>query len=107
MSRGPRTSHRLDANHKAICGVWERRGLLVLSLASLGGGAADLALCNPWTREIRLVEIKTAKGKLRESQLAFQQKGWPVNVVRDEASAELLASVMLDSLVKQEERRHG
>jgi hypothetical protein len=57
------------------------KGYKVLSLAAHGNGVPDV-LAHREDVGFRLLEIKTAKGKLRRQQEAFQAKGWPVDVVR-------------------------
>jgi hypothetical protein len=88
-------THRKDSNHDAVCNVFQRRGLLVLSLVNLGGGAPDVLVLNPYTKQCRLIEIKTPKGALREKQNKFRGDGWPVDVVRDEQTANRIASELI------------
>jgi hypothetical protein len=66
---------RTDDNQAAIVAALRQLGCEVADLSGVGDGLPEL------------FEVKTAKGKLRPQQQAFQAKGWPVQVVRsvDEA----------------------
>jgi len=81
-----RRASRVDANQRAIVLALRRVGASVESLAAVGGGVPDLLVA--FRGVVYLMEIKTAKGKVRASQLAWQAD-WqaPVYVVRsaDEA----------------------
>jgi hypothetical protein len=68
--------HQLDANHQAI-----RHGLLQRGVSVVSGGPLDLIW--GWRGVTGLIEVKTAKGKLRPSQVAFLER-WKgkVDVVR-------------------------
>jgi hypothetical protein len=71
-----------DANSAAIQAALEATGASVVSLAAIGGGVPDLLVSRiqPGGAAVYwLVEVKQAKGKLRESQIAFQQR-WPAAV---------------------------
>jgi len=72
---------RLDSNHVEIAEAFKARGYRVLSLARHGEGVPDL-LVHRHDVGLRLVEVKTPKGKIRRQQEAFQAKGWPVDIVR-------------------------
>lgn len=74
-----RISQHKDGNHDLIVAEYRKHGCPVLSLVKCGGGAPDLlVLIGGFPR---LVEIKTAKGKLKDKQAEFA-KWWPVMVVR-------------------------
>ena len=70
---------RTDANQAAIVSALEAAGWAVFSTASVGRGFPDL-VCHR-RGAIRLVEVKTATGKLRPAQEKFQDM-FPVSVVR-------------------------
>lgn len=61
---GKYTVHQLDANHREIRDGLKARGASVYS-----GGPLDLIV--GFRRRTYLLEVKTAKGKLRPSQEAF------------------------------------
>lgn len=75
-----------DANHKAIQDALEAVGVKVFDLSGVGGGCPDVASWDGST--IRLLEIKTAKGALKQTQQRSHLE-WPVHIVRtvDEALA--------------------
>ena len=74
-----RHRRRVDSNHKPIVDAFRQFGWEVLSLAPLGSGVPDLLVSRPG--EMRLVEVKTPKGKLKPMQETFMAS-WPVSVVR-------------------------
>lgn len=59
-----------DANHAGIATGLRKLGYLVMDLAGAGNGAPDLMVFARTGRPV-FIEVKTAKGKLRESQKAF------------------------------------
>jgi Holliday junction resolvase len=61
---------KIDANHKELAQAFQACGCSVLSLASLGRGAPDLA-CGFGGVTV-LVEVKTKTGKLNELQTQFR-----------------------------------
>lgn len=74
---------RLDSNHKAIVEAFRKCGYLVMSTSSLGQGFGDLVVARPFKPDsVQIIEIKTPRGKLRETQQQFTQAGWPVVIVR-------------------------
>lgn len=78
-----------DANHVEIASAMASAGRLVADLSSAGKGVLDLLVMRS-DGQLRLMEIKTADGKLEDAQVKFIEK-WPhVCVVvrtRDEALA--------------------
>jgi len=78
---------RIDSNHTPIVAALRATGALVQSLATIGGGCADLLVLH--RGKLSLLEIKTLKGKVRADQAKRMAEGWPVQVVRsvDEAIA--------------------
>lgn len=73
---------KVDQTHGPIVEAFRKGGWSVLSLAPLGGGAPDLLVYDAWFRgPIYLIEVKAAKGKLREAQIEFSGK-FPVYVLR-------------------------
>lgn len=98
---------KVDSNQADYVALWRRGGLLVLSLARLGGGAPDVLLCNPWTRSYALVEIKVGNAKLREKQSSFQGDGWPVRVCRTAEDAEAILCSLDGGLTLQRKRSHS
>jgi hypothetical protein len=88
---------KLDSNHKAVVDALEARGAEVQSLASLGGGVADL-LVYPgggeeyaWQNELMLLEIKDGSKSASRRVLTKEQKAWhkrfPVTVVNSPEEA--------------------
>jgi hypothetical protein len=59
-----------DANHAAIASGLRKLGYLVIDLAGAGSGAPDLLVFSRTGRQV-FIELKTQKGRLRESQKAF------------------------------------
>ena len=86
-----RRAARLDANHGEIKKIFERMGCDVLDTSKVGGGVPDLLIRVRAVNRWLWVEIKTAKGKLKPSQVEFAQR-WPVIVARtvDDAVAAVL-----------------
>jgi hypothetical protein len=82
---------RTDDNQAAIISALRQLGCEVADLSGVGEGLPDLLVMDR-SKRLRLFEVKTATGKLRPQQQAFQAKGWPVQVVRsvDEAVAVVL-----------------
>ena len=84
---------RVDANHGEIVQALRQVGASVQSLAKVGDGCPDLVV--HFRKHTYLLELKTAKGKLRPQQVAWQEK-WdgPVHVARsvDEALKAIGAS---------------
>jgi hypothetical protein len=76
---------RTDDNQAAIVAALRQLGCEVADLSGVGDGLPDLLVLRGG--KLHLFEVKTATGKLRPQQQAFQAKGWPVQVVRsvDEA----------------------
>lgn len=81
-----RRAAKIDANQPAIVDAFERCGYLVLSLAPMGRGCPDLLVCERARvtahGPLSLIEVKAGRGTLRPEQIAFQEAGWPVSVVR-------------------------
>jgi VRR-NUC domain-containing protein len=82
--RLPARHGRKDKNHGEIVEALKRVGCGVIDLSQLGGGVPDLlvSLRNGRRRELILVEVKTATGKLNARQRAFEAAGWEVYTVR-------------------------
>ena len=82
--RIPARHGRKDANHSEIVEALERVGCGVVDMSPLGKGVPDLLVSvkNRYGRHLVLMEIKTAAGKVRKSQLAFEAEGWEVFLVR-------------------------
>ena len=81
-----------DANHKQVVHALERFGCRVVDLSRVGGGCADILVYRPSTGLLRLIEIKTAKGKLSEAQEAFRGR-YPVWIARSELAALLAMGI--------------
>lgn len=79
---------KVDNNHVEIADVFRKAGWSVVSLASVGNGCPDLLVSHPAVDDLKLIEVKAAKGKLTADQLKFHQ-AFPVAIVRsvDEALA--------------------
>ena len=75
---------RVDAPHAEIRDSLRRCGYVVIDCSAFGHGFPDLLAVDKANR-IHLLEVKTAKGKLREKQVEFFDKlrGCPVHVVRN------------------------
>jgi hypothetical protein len=74
-----------DANEGSIVRVFQDMGCLVFRLDR----PADLLVYvfKSLSERLLLVEVKTPKGALNDSQQAFIDAGWPVHVVRTEDDA--------------------
>lgn len=82
---------RVDANHGEIVKVLRRLGWRVLDTSRAGDGFPDLVAYHLATGELRLVEVKTPKGKLTAGQQRLLDEGWPIVTCRSvEQAAELL-----------------
>jgi hypothetical protein len=82
---------KLDSNHKAVVEVLEAKGCEVQSLASLGGGVADLLVCLPWGNDLKLIEVKNgdfspSRRELTPDQIAWHKR-FPVYVVNSPEEA--------------------
>lgn len=64
-----RRAAQVDANHAEIVDAFRKMGATVLDLSRVGGGCPDLLVGR--RGENLLVEVKTARGKLRETQQKF------------------------------------
>jgi hypothetical protein len=86
---------RKDANHDAVVKALEARGAEVQSLASLGGGVADLLVCVKycWEVELHLLEIKDGDKSQSRREPSDDQKKWhkrfPVTIVNSPEEAVL------------------
>ena len=76
-----RRAARLDANHIEIKRAFERMGCDVIDLSKVGGSVPDLLVRVRSIDRWILVEVKTAKGRIKPGQAAFAER-WPVTVVR-------------------------
>jgi Holliday junction resolvase len=78
--------HRADDNQADIIADLRACGFSVLSLTSLGNGCPDLLVARG--NRMHLLEVKSDKGEMRESQSDFA-KAWnaPVLVVRSSTEA--------------------
>ena len=72
---------KIDGNQAEIVEALRTVGFKVLSLAPMGNGCPDLLVCRGY--DLRLVEVKSDKGKLTEDQERFiVRDGWPVSIIR-------------------------
>ena len=92
--RNPAAKGRRDANHGRIVRALQRVGTEVVDLGGVGRGVPDLLTCRQGV--IRLLEIKTEKGRNGTSQNEFRTRGWPVSVVRNEEEALMAVGVPWD-----------
>lgn len=78
-----RRAARIDENQPAIVAALEKHGAIVLSLASMGKGVADLLVY--FGGRLFLLEVKNPTKPKRDQQLKPDQiewhKRWPVAVV--------------------------
>ena len=75
MSRGAMRWHvKPDENQPDIITALESIGCEVLDLSRVGQGCADLLVWRKATCTLRLIEVKTAKGKLNPKQSKFHDK---------------------------------
>lgn len=72
---------RVDANHQEIKRAFERMGCDVLDLSGVGKDCPDLLVRVRAIDRWMLVEVKTAKGRIKPGQAAFAER-WPVLVAR-------------------------
>ena len=79
MSRRRAARGKADATQREIVQAFRAMGVFVHDASKEGCGFPDLVVC--YRDVIRLVEVKTAKGKLRPSQQDFAAR-WPVVVAR-------------------------
>lgn len=70
-----------DANHKAIVDALQAVGARIFDLSGVGGGCPDIAVLKPDKRNVVLIEIKTDKGTLKQTQQRTHQD-WPIVTVR-------------------------
>lgn len=87
-----RRAARTDTNHGEVVKALTRCGCLVQSLASLGGGVADLLVYHIATDRLMVVEVKDgsripSERRLTPAQEKWKAKGWPVRVVDSIESA--------------------
>jgi len=92
-----RLAAKVDRNQQAIVAVYRDKGLLVLSLASMGRGVPDLLVCAYPC--LCLVEVKMPGGALTSDQVRFHSL-WPVVVVRSPEEAECHAELLLKEATK-------
>ena len=88
-----RRDARVDANHLEICRALEKCGCSVLSIASIGRGAPDIAI--GLLGNTYLAEIKNGKkGKINDRQKEFHEN-WkaPILVFRSKDEAIVWASI--------------
>ena len=85
---------RTDANSSIIIKALRRCGASVVDLHAVGGGCPDILASFRGVHY--LIEIKTADGALRDSQVAFREacRG-PVHVVRSVAEALAVLGILL------------
>lgn len=72
---------RSDRNHAEIVAALRAQGWLVASTNRLGG-FIDCVAFHPGRQQLRLVEVKTPKGKLKPSQEQLLAQGWPIVILR-------------------------
>ncbi len=71
-----------DANEGAIVDALERVGAHVLRLSISGAPDLLVSFKSGRRRELALLEVKTATGKVNKRQRDFESEGWEVFVVR-------------------------
>ena len=90
-----RLAAKVDRNQQAIVAAYRDKGLLVLSLASMGRGVPDLLVGAPPV--LCLVEVKMPGGTLTSDQVRFHSL-WPVVVVTSVEEADAHAETLADSV---------
>ena len=75
-----RRAAKVDANHQAIRSALRRCGWKVIDLSRAGNGVPDLLALKG--ESLRLVEVKSDKGKLTAWQALLQLEGWPIHILR-------------------------
>lgn len=70
-------ANKRDSSEPSIIEVLEKAGCKVKRIDE----PVDLLV--KYRGALRLVEVKTGKGRLTKRQKDFIEEGWPVNVIRD------------------------
>ncbi len=65
-------ARRVDGSHAEVRDTLRRLGFTVEDTSRFGGGFPDLIACR--CGRLYFVEVKTARGKLRASQVEFKQR---------------------------------
>lgn len=79
----PKYACKKDATHDEVAAEFERQGCMVLD-SSRYPGFVDLVVLR---HGIRLVEVKSKTGSLRDAQEKLIADGWPVEIVRSRIEA--------------------
>ena len=75
---------RTDQTHREVIDTLRACGWTVFDTHALPGWVDCTATRHG---EIRLIEIKTAKGKPTDSQRKLLEDGWPINILRNSDDA--------------------
>ena len=102
--RHPAARGRRDANHAAIAQVFRQFGWQWKDTYRVGEGFPDGVALSP-DHYVYLIEIKTPKGPIEDSQVKFLADGWPVRYLRSEAEAiNFCQSYVLQSVIAVQKR---
>lgn len=82
--RAGRRLGRRDLNESAIVDALRKAGFRVRHISQKG--FCDIVVYSERVG-VRLLEVKSAKGKLTADQVRHTAEGWPVQIVRDVADA--------------------
>ena len=77
---GAMRAKRTDRNHREIMRTLRQLGWSVIDLSGVGKGCPDLIARRG--SDVRLVEVKTEKGRLTPAQVALADSGWTIRIVR-------------------------
>lgn len=78
---------RTDATHRAVIDTLRKCGWQVVDTHEAPGWVDCAAMR---FGEVRLIEIKTAKGKLTDSQQRLLEQGWPIHILTSPEDAAAL-----------------
>ncbi len=80
-------ARRVDATHHTVTAALRRCGWDVYDNSRAGLGAPDLLAWHHGRQALRLIEVKTAKGRLTTAQLRLVNRGWPITILRSAEDA--------------------
>jgi len=83
----PRYAAKVDANHREVIDALRACGWTVKETHQYREFVDAVAFRPGWPDSLRLIEIKSSKGKLTASQSKLLAQGFPVTVLRSVADA--------------------